>query len=323
MGEHSIWVVSPPLSCNSEDILQLLGKAFDLGIKNNAEVTVAYIGAIDSKGLQNLFIYGADHVLYAEYRGRHKEDVADILKQMISSYMPEMIIFPGDSYGKYLAAICSTAFRAGLTADCIDITTDNSGEYIYSRAALNDSVIARIKCVKSSIQMCTVKRNVFIKKTQEVCKIADIKQFEYKHKNVPESDIQVLKECIHKMDKEKMQWQSAKILFCVGRGVSRIETVAKIKSISGRYGAQVVGTKAAVEENLINRERQIGQSGVSVCPDIYIGFGVSGASQHMVGIKNAKLVIAINKDDRAPIFQYADYKIIGDAEQIIDAWLDK
>lgn len=320
MDKHSIWVVSSPFVCDSESAAQLLGKASDLANQKHAEVTVISIGAADGEGFQKLFQYGADHVLYAEYSGGQKEEAADILKQMLDRYMPEMIIFPGDADGKYLASVCSTAFRAGLTADCIDITVDGSGEYIYSRAALNSSVIARIKCMNSPIQMCTVKHNVFMKKLQDICKNTDIQKFEYERNDVPVTAIQVLDKFMGKMDQGEIEWQTAKVLFCVGRGVSHPETVTKIKWIAEAYGAELAGTRAAVEENVIGKERQVGQSGVSVCPDIYIGLAVSGSSQHMVGIKNAKLVIAINKDERASIFQYADYKIIGDAEQIIDAW---
>lgn len=110
---------------------------------------------------------------------------------------------------------------------------------------------------------------------------------------------------------------NSKVVFAIGRGVKEKYTADIIKKLAYKYKAGLIGTRAAVEEGLIDKEQQVGQSGASICPDVYVGFGISGASQHMVGIRNAKLVIAVNSDENAPIFNFADYAIVDNLNNVI------
>lgn len=320
MGSKEIWVICIDMKHEMTSILQLINKSYDLSRLKEVNNVAVCIGANEGESVKQLSENGADYVITAKYQGNEKTELAEILKQLIRMYEPEMIMFPGNSVGKYLAAICSTVFQAGLTADCIDISLADDGDYVFSRAALNDSVIANIKTVHSNIKMCTIKKNAFPNKNyvfEKECKVID---FTYSI-NVDKNKLEVFEREEVSAVEDNINWQNAKIVFAIGRGVTSQTYLDYIYELAHRYDATVVGTRAAVETGMIGGKRQVGQSGYSICPDIYIGFGVSGACQHIVGIKNAKRIIAINKDEKAPIFDYADYKIVDSVESIIDEWI--
>lgn len=172
-------------------------------------------------------------------------------------------------------------------------------------------------CINSEIEMCTVKNNVFNIGHNIDKKPVNIEFYDYKGDR--ESNISLYTTINRVLNKEKNNddFTSSKLVFVVGRGVKGTETLNLLRKVASKYGAQILGTRAAVEEYLIEKNRQVGQSGISICPDIYVGFGVSGASQHIVGIKNSKIIIAVNKDKSAPIFNYADYAIIEDVTTIL------
>lgn len=320
MKRNAIWTIC--FGGDEERIsgLQLVNKAYDLSRKKNVDSVAICIGEVDTDLFQQLTMNGADYIISANYSRHEKADIAEILKQMIQEYTPEMIMFNGNSMGKWLAAVCSTAFSAALTADCIDITLDDNGDYVFSRAALSNSVIARIKAIHTDIKMCTVKKNVFPNKEYEIKKEPEVINFDYEIQS-SKSQIEVLSREEFSVMETDMDWQNSKIVFAVGRGVTSQTYLNHINELAKRYHATVVGTRAAVEVGMVDEKRQVGQSGYSICPDIYVGFGISGACQHIVGIKNAKRIIAINKDDKAPIFDFADYKIINSVESVIDEWI--
>ncbi|WP_158585048.1 electron transfer flavoprotein subunit alpha/FixB family protein [Lacrimispora algidixylanolytica] len=313
--DNDIWVICDNLKYDSDHSLQLITKAAQLSLK----ITAICIGKLNSEAMERLFSYGATKVLYSECENDNIRVIASILKQMIISYNPGMIMFLSSSAGKYLASVSSTYFESGLTADCIDIAIDIDNEYVFSRAALNSSVIAKIKCQNSHIRMCTVKRNVFSIILLNMQRKVDIERFEYAKSSISDKKqvIEKLNFLTYNKYVNNDNWMAAKIVFAIGRGVSNKSNVDLIKRIALKCGAEIVGTRAAVEENLIKKSRQVGQSGVNICPNIYVGLGVSGASQHMVGIKNAKMIIAINSDENAPIFQYADYMVVDDLKTIL------
>ncbi len=237
---------------------------------------------------------------------------------MIKEKQPSLLMFLDNQFAKVVAASLSSRFESGLTADCIDVELDEYGKFIFSRAALNDTVVARIKCINSNFQMCTIKKNsipIPEAKLENVC--GKIEKFDIKiDDELNNSSIEIIERVIRK-DENKIDLNSAKVVLAVGRGVKSLETVSLIKKIAKKLNAEVIATRAAVEDGIIEKERQVGQSAISICPNIYFGFGISGASQHMVGIKNAKIIIAVNSDKEAPIFNYADYAIVDDLNNVL------
>jgi electron transfer flavoprotein alpha subunit len=242
--------------------------------------------------------------------------VCDILASVIRQHEPAVVLFPATDWGKAVAAKLSVRLDVGLTADCIDVTLED--DFSFYRTAMNQTMLAKIRYINCNIRMGTIKKDVFVKKTWEYGTTGKIETFPtlLSNDDLDHSFLEIL-ECVQIPQKIGMDLEKVSIAFCVGRGVKKKETCDRISQLAMRCGAGIIGTRAAVEMGLIEKERQIGQSGNSIAPKIYLGFGVSGASQHIVGIKNADLIIAVNTDKKATIFDYADYQIIEDLEDVI------
>lgn len=313
--DKNIWIFYEKLSCEAFHVLQLLNKANQLAYQIGAKVTIVYIGNLPKEELTDLSLYGSRNVIYYKCK---KEDVfvyAKVLAAMVREKAPNLIIFPSSSLGKTLAASLSSRFEAGLTADCIEIDYDEEG-VVFSRAALNHTVIAKIKGVDSKLQMCTVKQNVFEAAKAGIKRELHIEDFVYKDSEcrLPLVEIIKRKERENKVNPAGL----AKVIFSVGRGIGNRENYNRVLKIAQKLKVEVFGTRAAVEEGYIEKFRQVGQSGINISPDLYVGFGISGASQHMVGIKNAKTIIAVNSDNHAPIFDYSDYAIIDNVSSVLE-----
>lgn len=312
----SIWVISDNTKYDSQHTLQLVSKANKLAEKKNTDISVICIGKYDESAFERLIEFGASNVIFCENSISDEAIHTDIIESLIKEKKPILIIFPATQFAKVVSATLSSRFGAGLTADCIDITIDTDESFVFSRAAINNSVIARIKCIRSEFEMCTVKQNVFplLKSTFE--KKGFIEKFDFPiNKPSTFTLIDIIKKSIRKNDSTIMN--TTKIVFAVGRGIKNKDTLELLKKVAKKYNAEIVGTRAAVEAGLIEKSRQVGQSGISICPNIYVGFGISGASQHIVGIKNSKIIIAVNSDENAPIFNYADYSILDDVNAVL------
>lgn len=317
-GRYILVVSEPNCTGNHELNYELIGKANELAVQNGAQVLTVIIDKEEKNNLDGLKKYGAKKIIF--YPCNQKKTYAfyaDIVIRLCNRYRPELVLFPGTVLGKGISATAATDLGAGLIADCIDIQTDDNRKYLFARAAMNSQIIAKIVCVDACIQMCTVKKNVF-QSSVRVSSSADTK-IEILKTDIADSyegQLQLLsKESIDM--KNSVDLENAKIIIGAGRGV-RAGDIDRLKELSGYWGAEYAATRVLVEEGILPKNRQIGQSGISVKPVLYIAFGISGASQHMVGLKNAKKIVAINKDSNAPIFGYADYAIVADTHEVIE-----
>ncbi|MBE5982851.1 electron transfer flavoprotein subunit alpha/FixB family protein [Lacrimispora sp. AGF001] len=314
-----ITVICDSQEYDREDILQLVTKARSLGDASKRKVSVFCVGHMDEERISALFLYGADRVVFCREEGRFDLPYfTEVIAAMVTQIYPEVILVPATVDGKILAAVLSTRFEAGLTADCIEIEFDEAGELGFSRAAINDSVTATIKCINCNIMMGTVKKDVFIKAEAGPPREESIVEFTFSGKEPKCNAAWVVEERTKRERKKEIDIHLFKKVFCIGRGVKDRTVLERIYKIAEKYDMGIVGTRAVVEEKLIEKERQVGQSGKSISPQIYISFGVSGASQHMVGIKNAAAIIAVNTDRQAAIFDYADYSVVENLESILD-----
>ncbi len=316
MGNKKLWIISDQNEdYATEHVLQILHKAIELKRSHKDEVSVVCVGVNKEEQFKTLFQYGADGIVFCEQQEEYGisffvECIASLLKDKL----PDVILFPASITGKQTAAILSVRYRAGLTACCTDIQyAHDMDRFVFIRPAMSDSVLAEITCINDKLQMCTIKENIFESAfvTNEIR--WNMEYYVYTDKE-SERKVEVLERKTINL-KERVDIKSAKIIFVVGRGMKHCMDLCQ--TVAEKYGAVIVGTKAAVEENMIHENRQIGQSGISISPDICISFGVSGASQHMVGIKGARLIIAVNSDNTAPIFDYADYVIVDKGENVL------
>lgn len=322
-----IWVVcfenSEHLSSYSK---QLLYKAHSLCEANESIITAICIGNQDLNILQSLSKYGASEVFYSrlkdiDYR-RFSFALVDLYHD--TDYKPNLILFPTTQLSKSVAADLAIRVEAGLTAECMDIEGKkiNYGyQFIFTRAAINSSVLVKIQCINTSVGICTCKKDMFTVGEMLPDKNIPISELKSKnqHLSVMASRILYSKRMDDKKDNAKLG--NSNIIFGIGRGVKE-KDLPLIRQVANKYNAAITGTRAVVEEGLIEKRWQVGQSGISISPDIYVAIGISGATQHIVGIKNAKKIISINKDSNAPIFTYSDYCFIEDYRKILNKLME-
>lgn len=301
----------------NKHMLQIVSKAKNLADQSNHELYAFFGEKLTLDSEEEFRRQGVNKVLYVDKNTKSNMwEYADLLSEVIEKEKPRVILFQATDYGKNLAALISAKFEAGLTADCIDVVYNEEEGFAFIRAAMCDSVIAQIKCINCEIHMGTVKEDVFVLNGTE--NKDGIKKEEVDSSKVHyEENISCLQVEALKQQLNEINLGQYSILFCIGRGASKPECVEAIYELAEKYNAGVICTRPVVEDGIMERARQVGQSGKSVAPQIYVGFGVSGASQHLVGIRNAQTIIAVNSDPKAPIFDYADYAVVGNVEEIL------
>lgn len=316
---RSIWVIcAEDRNEIGDHTFQILSKAKFLNSEGESIITAVCIGEFPSYLINSLYEFGADRVLQCQLNPKNRWNFTNILCQMIDMYKPELVLFPATDWGENSASVIATYMQAGLTAKCIDLSVNEKGAYEFTRAALSNSVMAKIMCVNTDMQMCTIKKNVFKARRRKILSLPITQQFIYtdfenEHQNFP-----VVLESVPMQNKKVVNLDKAKLIFGFGRGIGDVDTYHLLLKVAKKYGAEVACTRAVVEGGLAEKERQVGQSGISIAPCIYVAFGISGASQHMAGIVNAKKIIAVNKDKNAPIFSFSDIVIQDDCKMILE-----
>ena len=303
-----------------EHVLQLLTKARHLYCEGGGEVTAICVGRHITERIETLFLYGAHKVISSQKAPLNRFEFANIVASILSHCNPELILFPASDWGETCAAEMAIHLCAGLTANCMDISVVNN-KYVFTRAAINGTIFAQISTYNTNIAICTIPRNTFSKQKfllnqkKNVLVYDDNEDFAPCRLNILE--IKPLQELnrITILD-------HAKIVFGFGRGLGEGETLQLLRKVAKKYNAEIVGTKAVYDDGLIEKNRQVGQSGITIAPLIYVAFGISGASQHMVGVMNAKRIIAINIDPTAPIIRFSNEVIIEDCKNVLQN-LDK
>lgn len=299
----------------------MLTKAAEIGKATQKSVVLLCFGKHNPSDLESMFCYGADKVYY--YHCDSHTDLSALcstVEEIVVNENVGLLLLPSSKQGKAISGILSARFDAGLVADCIEMETVGN-DLRYYRAAINDSVVACIKCVGSPIEMCTVKENAFDSICVPIRPQGQLIERNLSMQNEYSDICSIINRYPNPVmdDAEFSNPNEFRIVFGIGRGCCNSDVVKRICAIASYIGAGVAGTRAVVETGLLPKNVQVGQSGISISPDLYICFGVSGASQHVVGIRKAKTVIAVNKDLNAPIFDYADYAVMDDLEGVLSA----
>ena len=306
---------------------ELLGKAKDLAKDLNAEVTAVLLG-YGVKGLaDSLAEYGADKVIVVddkELEVYRTEPYAHALASVINEYKPEIMLVGATAIGRDLGPRVSARVATGLTADCtvleIGDFTDNMtketipNQLLMTRPAFGGNTIATIACPYNRPQMATVRAGVMQKAEPKPGAKAEVINFDAKlEKNSKYVEIQE----VIKSVAETVDIMDAKILVSGGRGVGSAENFKLLEDLAEALGGEVSCSRAVTDNGWLPVDRQVGQTGKTVRPQVYFAIGISGAIQHVAGMEESDLIIAINKDEDAPIFDVADYGIVGDLNKIV------
>ena len=309
----------------------LLGKGKELAKDLNTEVTAVLIGS-DVKGLADqLAEYGADKVIVVddpELKNYRTEPYAHALAAVINEFKPEVMLVGATAIGRDLGPTVSARVATGLTADCtvleigdfpinpVGNQEQKHNQLLMTRPAFGGNTIATIACPDNRPQMATVRPGVMQK--LEPVKGAKAEVIEYNPGFTPDNKyVEILK--VVKEAKSAENIMDAKILVSGGRGVGSAENFKMLQDLADVLGGMVSCSRAVVENGWKPVDVQVGQTGKTVRPNLYFAIGISGAIQHVAGMEESDIIIAINKDEDAPIFDVADYGIVGDLNKIVPA----
>ena len=308
---------------------ELLGKAKELAKDLNTDVTAMLLGS-DVKGLvDQLAEYGADKVIVVddpELKNYRTEPYAHAVASIINEYKPEIVLVGATAIGRDLGPRVSARVATGLTADCtvleigdfpinpIPGKEQKHNQLLMTRPAFGGNTIATIACPDNRPQMATVRPGVM----QKIDPIAGAKAevIEYNPGFIPNNKYVEILDIVKEVS-DTVDIMEAKILVSGGRGVGSAENFKMLQDLADVIGGTVSCSRAVVDNGWMPKELQVGQTGKTVRPNVYFAIGISGAIQHTAGMEESDIIIAINKDETAPIFDVADYGIVGDLNKIV------
>lgn len=299
---------------------ELLGKAQDLAKDLGTDVTAVLLGSKVEGLCDHLAEYGADRVILVDdpaLKDYTTEPYAHAIDEVIKKYKPEIFIYGATAIGRDLAPRVSARVRTGLTADCTKLEIDPESKlFRMTRPAFGGNIMATIMCPDHRPQMSTVRPGVMQKKDRQAGAKAKIEKFnpDFKKNDKFVEILEIIKE-----ESSKKDIMDAKILVSGGRGVGSKENFKILQDLADVLGATVSSSRAAVDSGWTEKDQQVGQTGKTVRPHVYFAIGISGAIQHLAGMEESDIIIAINKDESAPIFDVADYGIVGDLNKIVPA----
>ncbi len=298
--------------------LELIGKASDLAAELGEKVVAMLLGHNVSSLAQELIEYGADEVIVAdapELENYITEEYAQVVSQIADKYLPSIILFGATTIGRDLAPRLSARLTTGLTADCTKLEISEGKELMMTRPAFGGNLMATIMCTEHRPQMSTVRPGVMQKKDRQPSREGVITNFEVKI-DMSRVKVKLIEEVKAEKD-NRIDISEANILVSGGRGVGTKENFAKLTELADVLNAQVSASRAVVDAGVIPHDRQVGQTGKTVRPNLYFALGISGAIQHLAGMEESDYIIAINKDKFAPIYSVSDLGIVGDVNKII------
>lgn len=297
---------------------ELLGKARELALARKVKVVAVFLGNKIKEECQTLIYKGADKVILVEAAQLEHfiaENYANVISNLIKKYKPEIVLAGATTTGRALVSRIAIEIRTGLTADCtgLDICP-NDGLLIQTRPAFGGNIMAQIITPCYRPQMATVRHKVMRELEAD-----SSRQGEIVYETISQDEIDPRIKFIKFLQEEveKVNLADADIIIAGGRGVGSAENFAMLRQLADVLGAAVGASRSAVDSNWVSYAHQVGQTGRTVAPKIYIACGISGQIQHLVGMQSSKIIVAINKDADAPIFKVANYGVVGDIFKIV------
>ncbi|MFP3303442.1 MAG: electron transfer flavoprotein subunit alpha/FixB family protein [Caldivirga sp.] len=323
---RGIWVyVEHQNGVIKDGSLQLIGKARELASKVNVGVTAVMVGHKLGDLVKEPIYYGADRVVYVddEALAVYMPHVyASVIVNLVNKYKPEVVLFAATKRGRELAPYVANTLRTGITADCTDLDIDvKTRDLDQVRPTYGGNILAHIRTPTRRPQLASVRPNVFPTPPRDTSRRGEVIREVINNLPRPNGSLISIKP-VTKGDSDLPPVEKADIVVAAGRGVGGPEGVKLLVELAKAIGGTVGGTKKVTDAGWLPVDRQIGQTGKTVRPTLYIGVGVSGAIQHIFGMKESKIIVAINSDPNAPIFEYADYGIVGDYRQVVQALLE-
>lgn len=314
-----VWVFAEQRDGELQKVsLELLGEGRKLADKLGVKLTALLLGNNVSDMAANVASHGADEVLVVEDEtlAHYTTDgYTKVICELVEERKPEILFIGATFVGRDLGPRVAARLRTGLTADCTSLDIDEEGKYLLAtRPAFGGNLMATIACTDHRPQMATVRPGVFSKLKEDKVNAGRIETVKA---NISQDDIRTKIVKVVKENKAIEDIAEAKILISGGRGVGNKETFKLLEELAEVMGGTVSASRAAIENNWLDKNYQVGQTGKTVRPNVYIACGISGAIQHVAGMQDSDVIIAINKDENAAIMKLADYAIVGDLNKVI------
>jgi electron transfer flavoprotein alpha subunit len=321
---RGVWVIAEHYKNLIHPVaFQLLGKGRELARELEVDLTFVILGSQFETQLEDLSQYGPDEIIYVKssiLEHYHSDLYVRALTDLIVENKPEIVLIGATPTGRDFAPRVAKRLNAGLTADCTELEIEQyTRNLLQTRPTFGGNLMAVIGTPNSRPQMATVRPGIF-EPPVKVKRKSRVKEVEYKFKET-EAVTKIIK--VIEKEKSTVNLEDAEIIVAGGRGVGSRENFKLIEDLAYVLGAELGGSRVTVELEWLNQDRQIGQTGKTVSPKLYIACGISGAIQHLVGMQNSEIIVAINKDRNAPIFNIAHYGIIGDLNEIIPVLIEE
>lgn len=316
---RDIWIIAEIKNKKIRNVsFELLGKAIELADELKQDPCVILIGNNVKKFTEEFSNRGAKKIFVTEHESLedyYTETYSSIVIGLISKYKPNIVLYPATISGRDLAPRVASILELGLTADCTELSIMDE-QLLQTRPAYGGNIIADIISPYTRPQMATVRPNVM-----ETAPLKDNNNAEIIETsvniNLKSLKIKIKEVVSRATDESEIPVDEADIIVSGGRGVGSQESFKMLEDLADVLNGAVGASRAAVELGCIPKSHQIGQSGTTVSPTIYIACGISGTIQHLVGMKSSDVIIAINTNPEAPIFDVADYGIVGDLHEVV------
>ncbi len=297
---------------------ELVGKGTELAKELGCKVVAVLLGSDVSHLADELIHYGADEVALVDNEMLKEyvtEPYAKAVTQVIKERNPEIVLFGATSIGRDLAPRISARIKTGLTADCTKLEIHEETKHLHmTRPAFGGNIMATIICTEHRPQMATVRPGVMKANTKDTSRTGSCSETKV---DFSESDLNVKVLEVIKQTKHGKDITEEKVLISGGRGMKEEAFNGALRDLANVLDGEVTASRAAVDAGFREKAYQVGQTGKTVRPNLYVACGISGAIQHVAGMEESECIIAINKNNTAPIFEVADVGIVGDANVVV------
>ena len=319
---NGVWVFAEQREGQLQKVsLELLGEGRKIADKLGSKLTALLIGNKVQNLVEDLSRHGADEVLVVdapELEHYTTDGYTKAICELANAKKPNIIFIGATFIGRDLGPRVAARLETGLTADCTSLDVDvESGDLLATRPAFGGNLMATIVCPDHRPQMATVRPGVFEKLPLEE-NDATVENVEVKFNS---NDIRTKIVEIIKEHKDIVDISEANVLVAGGRGIGSEENFKMLKELAEIMNGSIAASRAAVEKGWVDKDYQVGQTGKTVRPNIYVACGISGAIQHAAGMQDSDMIIAINKDANAPIMKIADYAIVGDVNKVVPEFI--
>jgi electron transfer flavoprotein alpha subunit len=299
-------------------VVELLGEGRKLADKLGVKLCALLVGSNVKDLIQTLIHYGADRVYCVDNELLEKYTTDGYSKAVciaVEKYKPEIIMMGATHIGRDLAPRIASKLNTGLTADCTGLEIDpEDGKLRQTRPAFGGNLMATIICPETRPQMCTVRPGVMDKAIKDTNKTGETIEIEV---DISQKDIRTKVLEIVKIKRDMIPLTDADVIVSGGMGIKNAEGFKMLKELADVLGGTLGASRATVDAGWIDKSRQVGQTGTTVRPKLYIACGISGAIQHLAGMQESGMIVAINTNPNAPIFEVADYGIVGDVYEVV------